>query len=91
MIRIRETGKYDRMYQELIDENHAIREQTIHTVLLFRKNPNDTRLGNHPLHKRMEDKWAFSITDDIRVIYKWIGKNTVRFLAIGVHGRVYRK
>ncbi len=56
---------------------------------LTQKNPNDTRLDNHQLTKRMEGKWAFSITDDIRIVYEWLGKNTARFLAIGGHSKIY--
>ena len=37
----------------------------------------------------MKGKFAFSITNDIRIIYEWLGKNTVRFLAIGGHKKVY--
>lgn len=55
----------------------------------FQKNPNDTRLYNHALTKRMDGIWAFSVTPDIRIVYEWIGKTTVRFLLIGPHRRVY--
>jgi len=54
-------------------------------------NPEDTRLRNHSLHKTMENKWAFSIRGDIRIVYVWIGKRTVRFLAIGGHEGVYTR
>ncbi len=37
----------------------------------------------------MKGKWAFSITDDIRIVYEWKTKNVVRFLAIGGHEKVY--
>ncbi len=37
----------------------------------------------------MKGKFAFSITGDMRIIYEWLGKNTVRFLAIGGHKKVY--
>jgi addiction module RelE/StbE family toxin len=60
-------------------------------VALFSKNSDDTRLKNHALKKKMKGKWAFSINSDIRIIYKHIGKNTVRFLAIGPHKKVYKK
>ena len=60
-------------------------------VILFKKNPDDTRLDNHPLKRAMKGKWAFSITDDIRIIYEKIGPQTVRFLAIGKHTEVYGK
>jgi mRNA-degrading endonuclease YafQ of YafQ-DinJ toxin-antitoxin module len=59
-------------------------------VSWFRKNPGDTRLDNHDLKKKMFGQRAFSITDDIRIVYKWLGKNEVRFLAIGGHSKVYK-
>lgn len=37
----------------------------------------------------MEGQWAFSIDNDIRVVYQWLGKSAVRFLAIGSHLQVY--
>lgn len=40
---------------------------------------------------RLQDKYAFSITPDIRIVYEFIGPNTVRFLAIGTHQEVYQK
>ncbi|OGG27543.1 hypothetical protein A3A64_02805 [Candidatus Gottesmanbacteria bacterium RIFCSPLOWO2_01_FULL_48_11] len=55
----------------------------------FRKNPDDTRLRNHALHKKLAGKWAFSITGDIRIVYEWVGMSTVRLLAIGGHKMVY--
>jgi mRNA-degrading endonuclease YafQ of YafQ-DinJ toxin-antitoxin module len=91
MIRIRTEGQYDQMYQSLTENDLELRELVLYKVNLFRKNPKDTRLDNHPLHKRMEDKWAFSITDDIRIVYEWLGKSTARFLAIGGHPAVYAK
>ncbi len=59
-------------------------------VQWFRKNAEDTRLKNHDLHKKMLGKFAFSITNDVRIVYKWLGKNEVRFLAIGGHPKVYK-
>jgi len=58
-------------------------------VKLFQKNPQDTRLGTHPLKRKMTGRYSFSVTDDIRIIFEWIGPLDVRFLAIGPHHRVY--
>lgn len=66
-------------------------EEVSTRVEWFKKNPNDTRLGNHDLKKKMEGQWAFWITGDIRIVYMWIGRHKVRFLSIGGHKKVYRK
>lgn len=79
------------MFQDLTASNLQLLDEINWRIKLFAINSNDTRLGNHALIKRMKGKFAFRITDDIRIVYKWLGKNTVRFLAIGGHSRVYKR
>ncbi len=79
------------MLDELCEENGELEQIINHQIQWFCKNPNDSRLDNHALTKKLEGEWAFSITDDIRIVYEWLGKTTVRFLAIGGHKRVYRR
>ncbi len=91
MVKIRTSGDFDKDYRELIKENPDIKVEAAKRIILFSGNPLDTRLKNHRLTKRLRSKWAFSITDDIRIIYEWKGKTTARFLAIGRHYKVYKK
>lgn len=91
MVKIRESGEYVEMLEDLLSEDPALESVIRERTKWFRKNPKDTRLDNHPLTKVMEGKWAFSITDDLRIVYKWLSKTTVRFLVIGAHGRVYKR
>ena len=91
MTKIKRTGQFDRMYKDLLKEIPELENEVDLRMTWFEKNPNDTRLDNHALHKSMKDKFAFSITDDIRIIYEWLGHNTVRFLAIGGHPVVYKQ
>lgn len=91
MIKVSLSGKYDLMYQGLIAKEQDFTLVVDQKIAIFRKNPQDTRLDNHLLKKRLKGKWAFSVTDDIRIIYKWCGKNSVRFLGIGPHALVYGK
>jgi len=90
MIKIERTGKFNQLLDELrLDPE--LKEEIDQRIRWFQKNPHDTRLGNHKLTQRMLGKWAFSITDDIRIVYEWLGETTVRFLAIGGHKKVYRR
>lgn len=91
MIRIQKMGRFELMYRKLVKENPDLIDKIIERIKWFLKNPQDTRLDNHPLTGHLQGKWAFSITDDIRIVYEWMGKNTVRFLAIGGHNKVYQK
>lgn len=89
MIKVKQAGKFNKLLNELYVENPELELEVNQRVRWFRSNPDDTRLDNHALTKRMEGKWAFSITDDIRIVYEWLGKTTVRFLAIGGHKKAY--
>lgn len=88
---IKLAGSFDNDYQDLQKQDPNIKTIVDQKVIWFSRNPDDTRLENHPLKKPMTGKWAFSITDDIRIVYKWVSKTTVRFLSIGPHVKVYKK
>lgn len=91
MVRIKHSGKYERMLFLLYLQNKELRRVIEEKERLFKKNFNDTRLKNHALRKRLKGNWAFNITDDIRIVYEWQNKKTVRFLVIGTHKNVYQR
>lgn len=90
MLKVQRSPIYIQNLQELLEEQPDLTEEVDMRVQWFKKNPSDTRLDDHELTKKMKGKSAFSITGDIRIIYKWQGKNEVRFLAIGGHKMVYK-
>lgn len=91
MVRIVRTGRFNQSLDELLFEYPDLLTAVNNKIKWFQINPVDTRLDNHPLTKRMSGKWAFSITDDIRITYEWLSKTTVRFRDIGPHDKVYKK
>lgn len=91
MLKIKNSRKFEQDFEELVIDDGELEYLIRDKIKLFENKPDDTRLKNHALKKKMKGQHAFSITDDIRIIYKWTGKKTVRFLAIGPHGRVYKK
>jgi addiction module RelE/StbE family toxin len=91
MVKVDRTGKFERNVEELAVGNGELELLIRQKIKLFEKNPDDTRLENHALKRKMKGKWAFSITDDIRIVYEWTSKQSVRFLAIGGHTKVYGK
>jgi addiction module RelE/StbE family toxin len=90
MIHIVRTSRFEKELEKLALQYSNIVNQVEDVLILFRNNPEDTRLRNHPLRRRMEGKYAFSIDEDIRVIYEWVRKNQVKLLNIGTHKQVYR-
>jgi len=90
MIKVQLSGRFHQIYKGFT-KHPELRALVFHKIDLFKRNPDDSRLRNHKLTGRMEGKWSFSIDGDIRIVYEWIGKSTVRFLAIGAHKEVYSK
>ena len=89
MLKIRLDGNFHSDYKQFIDSYPSLVKDVDQRVGWFVKNPDDSRLENHALMKRMKGKFAFIITGYMRIVYEWLGKKTVRFLAIGGHNKVY--
>jgi len=90
VLKIKRKGTFNTQYRNLTQESPESIGVIDSQVRLFAKNPKDTRVKNHLLKRKLKGKWAFSITDDIRIVYEWQAKNTVRFLRIGPHTTAYK-
>ncbi len=64
-------------------------EQFSKKLDIFFENPFNPILNNHQLHGELKNKSSINITGDIRVIYEQIDKNTVLFLTIANHSKLY--
>lgn len=54
----------------------------------FAANPDDVLLRTHKLKGELADYWAFSVDDDLRVVFRW--DDDVCFLVnLGTHDEVY--
>lgn len=90
MVKIKFTGTYIENLKEILLNEPILKSDIEKRVNWFENNPEDTRLDNHELTGKMEGKRSFSITGDIRIVYEKLGKNSIRFLAIGGHKKVYK-
>jgi len=91
MVKVKLSGKFNANYKELISSDSKLESVIWSRIAIFLNKSSDTRLRNHKLKGKLKGKWAFSITEDIRIVYEWKSKNVVRFLAIGRHEKVYGK
>lgn len=66
-----------------------IRERFGERFMIFLKNPTSPILRDHPLVGILEGKRAFSVGGDVRVVYRFLDKNTILLLRIGSHNQVY--
>ena len=53
------------------------------------ENPFYPQLRTHKLSGKLAGQWAFSIEEDCRVVFEFIGENSVLFIDIGSHDEVY--
>ena len=90
-MKIKYTGTFRRDLEVLLDEQPKLVEAIKWVMVTFERNPRDSRLGVHALKKRLKGKWAMWVTKDVRIVFEWWGKSTVRFLRIGGHSKVYTR
>jgi mRNA interferase YafQ len=54
----------------------------------FAADPRDPLLRTHKLKGDLGAYWAFSVDDDLRVLFRWDGE-TCFLVAVGTHDEVY--
>lgn len=54
----------------------------------FASDPKDPLLRTHKLKGDLADYWAFSVTDDLRVLFRWNGDEAF-LVNLGTHDEVY--
>jgi len=56
---------------------------------MFAKDPFQSRLRTHKLTGKLDGLWAFSVSYDCRVIFKFLSKKEILLIDIGGHDEVY--
>ena len=54
----------------------------------FATDPQDPLLRTHKLKGDLDAYWAFSVDDDLRVLFRWDG-DTAFLVNLGTHDQVY--
>lgn len=85
MINITIDPYFKKIYFKRIKGNKKLENRVSERIKLFQQDPNNYFLRNHQLIGKSKGLCSFSITGDIRIIYKWIDEDEVLFLDIGSH------
>lgn len=87
--------EYDKRFKKhfckRIPEHSALDKKYQERLAMFRDNPSNPILKNHKLTSSKQDKWAFSVTGDYRVVYFWKNEKTATLVDVGTHNQVYGK
>lgn len=81
-MRIYYSSKFEREYKKLPKEIKKLAEEK---EAIFRKNHFDSKLNTHKLHGRLKEYWVFSINEKYRIIFDFVGKETIWFHSVGDH------
>ena len=81
--------EFQKNYLKRIKRNRNLNQIFHEKVILFVEDLHNPILKDHALVGKQRGLRSFSITGDVRVVYRPIKKNLVLFLDIGSHNQVY--
>lgn len=61
------------------------KKKILKMVRLFWQNPLTVSLKTHKLSGKLKDCWSFSITNALRIMFRFADSQTVEFIDIGTH------
>ena len=88
-MKIRYHSVFKKNYKKRIAKKPNLVKKFKERILLFLENRENKTLRDHSLIGKMISHRAFSISGDIRVVYKFDNPSQVVFLDIGSHNQVY--
>jgi addiction module RelE/StbE family toxin len=80
---------FKRSYRKKIHKHFILRKQFQEKMSLFLEEPFSPQLRTHKLSGKLKGTLAFSINDEYRVIFEFLGKNKVLLIDFGTHDEVY--
>lgn len=76
-------------YESRIARNHRLKQQLNKRVSLFIQGQKGQPLNDHALKGGLAGYRAFSVTGDVRVIYKELPDRYI-FIDVGTHAQIYK-
>jgi addiction module RelE/StbE family toxin len=89
MIEVAWDESFKRSYKKRIKSNAALKMKFWSKIELFLSDPFAVKLKTHKLSGKLIGLWAFSVDDDCRVIFEFVGDSKVLLVDIGKHEEVY--
>ena len=80
---------FKRSYKKRIKNNEERRRRFWRRMELFLASPFSPQLRTHKLSGKLGGQWAFSVDEDCRVVFEFIGEDKVLLIDIGSHDEVY--
>ena len=65
--------------------NFKTKNKTTEKIDIFLRNPYMPALKTHKLSGKLQEYWSFSIDYHLRIMFRFVDKQTVEFIDIGTH------
>jgi addiction module RelE/StbE family toxin len=89
MIELIWDSKFKKSYKKKISFNLELKEKFRDSIIEFSNNPFSSNLRTHKLKGKLEGLWAFSISYDVRIIFKFLDSEKALLIDIGKHDDIY--
>ena len=89
MIKVSWDQGFKSAYRKKVKNDAELKDRFWDAMEMFAKEPFHPHLRTHKLTGRLEGLWAFSVSFDCRVIFKFLSKTEILLIDIGGHDEVY--
>ncbi len=80
---------FKRSYKKRVRNNSRLKKKFWEKMDVFLENPFFTQLRTHKLSGKLAGQWAFSVDDDCRIVFEFVGEDRVLLIDVGSHDEVY--
>jgi addiction module RelE/StbE family toxin len=83
------TPSFIRALKRLLRTNPALHSTYEEKLSLFISDPFNPLLRTHKLHGKLSGMWSFSLTSNLRILFRFTNKNKAVFFDVGNHDDLY--
>jgi len=80
---------FKRSYKKRVRNNSRLKKKFWEKMEIFLENPFFPQLRTHKLSGKLAGQWAFSVDDDCRIVFEFVGEDQVLLIDVGSHDEVY--
>lgn len=89
MIRAAWDQGFKRSYKKRVRNNSRLKKKFWEKMEIFLENPFFPQLRTHKLSGKLAGQWAFSVDNDCRIVFEFVGEDRALLIDVGSHDEVY--
>jgi addiction module RelE/StbE family toxin len=80
---------FKRSYKKRVRNNSRLKKKFWEKMEIFLENPLFPQLRTHKLSGKLAGQWAFSVDNDCRIVFEFVGEDRVLLIDVGSHDEIY--